>query len=146
VAHLPRPVSGLVIGYSYLWEAEFREGREEGVKDRPCAIVITSRTEEGDIVVTVAAITHSPPARPQDAIELPMDVKRRLRLDAQRSWVVCSELNRFVWPGPDLRPISRQRPGEFVYGVLPALFMQRVFERLAALRAERKPRIVVRPG
>ena len=75
MAHLPRPVSGLVIGYSYLWEAEFREGREEGVKDRPCAIVITSRTEEGDIVVTVAAITHSPPARPQDAIELPMDVK-----------------------------------------------------------------------
>jgi hypothetical protein len=61
--------------------------------------------EEGDIVVTVAAITHSLPARPQDASELPMDVKRRLRLDAQRSWVVCSELDRFVWPGPDLRPI-----------------------------------------
>jgi len=94
--------------------------------------------------VTVAAITHSPPARPQHAIELPMDVKRRLRLDAQPSWVVCSELNRFVWPGPDLRPISRQRPGEFVHGVLPAPFMQQVFERLAALRAERKPRIVVR--
>jgi hypothetical protein len=64
VAPLPPPVSGLVIGYSYLWEAEFRAGREEGVKDRPCAIVIASRTEEGDIVVTVAAITHSPPALP----------------------------------------------------------------------------------
>jgi hypothetical protein len=142
---LPRPVSGLVIGYSYLWEAEFRAGREEGAMDRPCAIVIASRTEDGDVVVTVAAITHSPPSRPQDAIELPIDVKRRLRMDAQRSWVVCSELNRFVWPGPDLRPISRQRPGEFVYGALPAPFMRQVFERLAGLRPERKPRIVVRP-
>jgi hypothetical protein len=146
VATLPRPVSGLVIGYSYLWETEFRAGHEEGSKDRPCAIVIASRTEEGDIVVTVAAITHSPPSRAQDAVELPPDVKRRLRLDAQRSWVICSELNRFVWPGPDLRPVSRQRPGEFVYGILPPGFMRQVFERLAALRAERKPRIVVRPS
>jgi hypothetical protein len=146
VASLPRPVSGLVIGYSYLWETEFRAGREEGSKDRPCAIVIASRTEDGDIVVTVAPITHSPPLRALDALELPADVKRRLRLDERRSWVICSELNRFVWPGPDLRPVSRQRPGEFVYGTLPAAFMRQVFKRLTALRAERKPRIVVRPG
>ena len=84
--------------------------------------------------------------RAKDALELPPDVKRRLRLDEQRSWVICSELNRFVWPGPDLRPVSRQRPGGFVYGTLPASFMRQVFERLSALRAERKPRIVVRPG
>ena len=142
---MPRPVFGLVIGYSYLWEAEFHAGREEGAKDRPCTIVIASRTEDGDIVVTVAAITHTPPSRPQDAIELPMNLKRRLRLDAERSWVVWSELNRFVWPGPDLRSVSRQRPGEFVHVVLPAPFMRQVFDRLAALRAERKPRIVVRP-
>jgi hypothetical protein len=35
---VPRP--GLVIRYSYLWESEARQGREEGVKDRPCAIVL----------------------------------------------------------------------------------------------------------
>jgi hypothetical protein len=96
--------------------------------------------------VTVAPVTHSPPRRAQDAVELPPDVKRRLRLDKERSWVVCTELNRFVWPGPDLRPVSRRRPGEFVYGTLPAAFMRQVFERLIVLRAERKPRIVVRPG
>jgi hypothetical protein len=146
VARLPPPTSGLVIGYSYLWEAEFRAGIEEGSKDRPCAIVIATRTEDGDIVVTVAPITHSPPIRAQNAVELPMEVKRRLHLDAERSWVVCSELNRFVWPGPDLRPVSRQRPGDFVYGTLPAPFMRQVFERLAALRAERKPHIVYRPS
>lgn len=91
------------------------------------------------------ALTAVASSRPREAIELPMDLKRRLRLDVQRSWVVCSELNRFAWPGPDLRPVSRQWPGEFVYGALPAPFMRQVFERLAALRAERKPRIVVRP-
>ena len=90
-------------------------------------------------------LPDSPPTRVQDAVELPLEVKRRLRLDAQRSWVICSELNRFVWPGPDLRPVSRRIPGDFVYGTLPAPFMRQVFERLAALRAERKPRIVFRP-
>ena len=35
---VPRP--GLVIRYSYLWESEAGAGREEGVKDRPCAIIL----------------------------------------------------------------------------------------------------------
>ena len=39
---LPRPVPGLVVRYSYLWLDEHRRGREEGVKDRPCAIVLGS--------------------------------------------------------------------------------------------------------
>ena len=29
---LPTPEEGLVIRYSYLWHAEYREGRQEGVK------------------------------------------------------------------------------------------------------------------
>ena len=36
---LPKPVPGLVIRYSYLWHREYLEGREDGQKDRPCAIV-----------------------------------------------------------------------------------------------------------
>ncbi len=84
MAPLQQPVSGLVIGYSYLWEAEYRAGQEEGTKDRPCAVVIATRTEDGDIVVTVAPITHSPPADTRDGIELPPEVKRRLHLDVQR--------------------------------------------------------------
>jgi hypothetical protein len=144
VAGLPRPVSGLVVGYSYLWEAEYRAGHEEGTKDRPCAVVIATRTEEGDLVVTVAPITHSPPTRMQDGLELSVEIKRILGLDTDRSWLICTELNRFVWPGPDLRPISRRAPGNFVYGMLPASFMRQVFERLALLRAERRPHVVFR--
>ena len=37
----PEPEPGLVIRYSYLWDREARAGREEGVKDRPCAVVMT---------------------------------------------------------------------------------------------------------
>jgi hypothetical protein len=40
---LPEPEPGLVIRYSNLWLREHREGREEGTKDRPCAIVLASR-------------------------------------------------------------------------------------------------------
>jgi hypothetical protein len=108
---LPDPRSGLVIGYSYLWESDFRAGRDEGRKDRPCAVVIATRTEDGDIVVTVAPITHTRPTDPLDGIELPLAIKRLLGLDDAKSWLICAELNRFVWPGPDLRPISRERPG-----------------------------------
>ena len=29
------------------------------------------------------------------------------------------ELNRFIWPGYDLRPISRHQPNTFAWGFLP---------------------------
>ena len=141
---LPEPRTGLVLGYSYLWEHEFRAGQEEGRKDRPCAVVIATRTEGGDIVVTVAAITHQRPDDPADGIEVPAEVKRHLGLDEARSWLVCSELNRFVWPGPDLRPVARQKPGQFTYGILPRPFLLRVFEHLTALRVRRRPVVVMR--
>ncbi len=141
---LPDPRSGLVIGYSYLWHTDYEAGEEEGRKDRPCAVVIASRTEAGDLVVTVAAITHAQPADPLDGIEIPAAVKRQLSLDGLPSWLICAELNRFVWPGPDLRPVSRSAPGQFVYGVLPPSFMRLVFDRLQALRAARKLRAMFR--
>jgi hypothetical protein len=101
---LPTPEAGLVICYSYLWHAEHERGREEGLKDRPCAIVLTARRESGETVVTVAPITHSPPVTPADAVEIPAVTQARLGLDGARSWIVVSEVNRFVWPGSDLRP------------------------------------------
>jgi hypothetical protein len=47
----PTPTPGLVIRYSYLWRNEAAAGREEGVKDRPCAIVLAVEIENGDTVV-----------------------------------------------------------------------------------------------
>ena len=114
---------GWVFRYAYLWDWQHREGREEGDKDRPCLVLaIVMTTEEGAPVVRVLPITHTPPANPADAIEIPAEVKNRLRLDDERSWIVLTESNRFTWPGPDLRNIDTESG---YYGALtPGLFAE----------------------
>jgi hypothetical protein len=128
---LPVPEPGLVISHAYLWHSEYEEGREEGVKSRPCVIVITVRGEGGKTVVTVAPVTHSPPAIPDTAVEIPQATKQRLGLDAARSWIVVTEVNDFVWPGPDLRPL----PGDgsrFDYGLVPPGLFRQIRDRMTA--------------
>jgi hypothetical protein len=39
------PAPGLVIRYVYLWSHEWVRGQEEGVKDRPCAIILVTEGE-----------------------------------------------------------------------------------------------------
>lgn len=115
---LPEPEPGLVISYAYLWHNEFRAGHVEGRKDRPSVIILAvTDTRDGGRMVTVLPITHRPPDPPGGGIELPTAVKRHLKLDDQRSWVMITEGNRFRWPGYDLRPI----PGgaDHSYGFLP---------------------------
>jgi hypothetical protein len=132
------------VSYAYLWRSDFEQGQEEGTKDRPCAIVLIARDDQGDTIVTVVPVTHSPPQRPEDAVELPLPTKRRLGLDAERSWVVVSEINRFVWPGPDLRPLSRAEPDRFVYGMLPPALYRQIRERLGASAKAQRLRAVLR--
>jgi len=141
---LPIPEAGLVIGYAYLWRAEYEQGQEEGTKDRPCAIVLMAGDADGDTAVTVVPVTHTPPADPDEAVEIPPPTKRRLGLDAARSWIVVSEVNRFGWPGPDLRPVSHAEPDRFDYGLLPPSLFRQVKERLAACAASRRLRAVHR--
>ena len=129
---LPAPEAGLVICYAYLWNSEYERGQEEGLKDRSCAIILTTRRENGQTIVTVAPITHSPPNILADAIELPSSTKERLGLDGVRSWVVVSEVNRFVWPGSDLRPVSREKADRFEFGFLPPSLFRQIKERIAA--------------
>ena len=90
---LPTPEAGLVIGYSYLWAREHSAGRQEGVKNRPCAIVAARQVIEGREVVTVIPITHTPPNDPADAVEIPAALKAHLGLDEHRSWAVVTETN-----------------------------------------------------
>ena len=127
---LPDPKPGLVINYSYLWRDEARSGQEEGRKDRPCVIILAVQDVEGEQVVTVAPITHSEPSIANTAIELPQPVKRHLGLDDLRSWVVTTEVNRFTWPGSDLRPIARDKPGVFAYGFAPADLIRKIREQI----------------
>lgn len=137
--NLPAPHAGLVIRYAYLWKREYEQGREEGAKDRPCAIVMAVTDDEGEAQVLVLPITHSPPYDDADAIEIPFATKQRLCLDGERSWIVISEANEFIWPGPDLRP-APGGDGSVVYGVLPPRFFAHVRDRFLTRRARRVPR------
>ncbi len=139
---LPAPAPGLVIRYAFLWSHEREAGRTEAAKDRPCAIVLSARrAETGHLMVVVAPVTHSPPSAGQPSVAVPPDVAARLGLDDGPAWIRVDELNRFAWPGFDLRPIPG-RAGAFAYGFLP----QPLFEQVRALILEsrRKARTVPR--
>ncbi len=140
----PVPQPGLVIRYSYLWHREAAAGREDGMKDRPCAVVIALRDEDGRSRVYALPITHSLPAGDGLAVEIPASVKARLGLDEARSWVSVAEANVFTWPGPDLRFLPGHGPESAVYGFLPPGLFRAVRDRFLAADREKKATIVKR--
>ncbi len=139
---LPDPTPGLLIRYAYLWSHEAAAGQVEGRKDRPAAIILSVVRESGERVVTVLPVTHTPPTDPAHAVEIPAATKRRLGLDDARSWIVLTEANRFVWPGPDLRSVGHSR--SFAYGSLPFRLFEDVRMRFVALARARRTRAVAR--
>lgn len=140
----PRPQPGLVIRYAYLWRREALAGQEEGAKDRPCAVVLAHREEEGETRVYVLPVTHSPPQDATEAVAIPASVKQRLRLDHERSWVVVSEANVFTWPGPDLRFVPGRGPASAAYGLLPPALLKVVRDRFLERARRRQARLVPR--
>ena len=141
---VPAPEPGLVIRYAFLWRREFDAGREEALKDRPCAVVIAAPLAAGRRQVYVLAVTHTPPNDPRLAIEIPPRVKQSLGLDEARSWIVLDEINDFLWPGYDLRPVPRPAPGRMDYGVLPPRFFDAVRTAFLALAEQRRVKRVPR--
>jgi hypothetical protein len=118
------------------------EGRVEGTKDRPRAVVMSVVDDEGEQEILVLPITHTPPANPADAVEIPAETKNRLGLDFDRSWIVISEANEFLWPGPDLRAIPGRDDSTIAYGTLPPRFFAHVRERfLERDRSEKSTRV-----
>ena len=137
---LPEPRPGLVLRYGYLWADEHDQGRDEGVKARPCVVVVATQRIEGELLVTVVPITHT--AHGAGAVPLPSTTKARLGLDDEASWIVCTEVNRFVWPGPDLHPVARD--GRWAYGMLPAILYERIRRSLVGEIRRQRIRIVPR--
>jgi len=84
-------------------------------------------------VVTVVPVTHSPPSDPLDAVEIPRVLKAHLGLDDLPSWIVVTETNDFLWPGPDLRPVPGSQPPCFHYGMLPPRFFAHIRARILNL-------------
>lgn len=141
---LPTPKPGLVIRYSYLWTHEHDQGREEGVKDRPCAVLLATRTDEGDLRVIVLPITHTPPHDLEHTIEIPAATKRRLGLDDDQSWIILTEGNAFAWPGPDLSLAPGGGPESVAMGYLPTGLIIAMRDRFLELHKSRQTRTVPR--
>jgi hypothetical protein len=122
------PEPGDVLAYSYLWHREAMAGQEEGLKDRPVVVVVAQQIVNGRVKLLVAPVTHSAPVATTDSIEMPQSVKAHLGLDRERSWIVATELNQFVWPGPDVRVAPKSEDQSPLIGAIP----EWLFERLRA--------------
>ena len=46
--------------------------------DRPGAIILVTEECEGEKLVTVLPVTHTPPGNPKLAVEIPLETKKRL--------------------------------------------------------------------
>lgn len=140
----PVPQPGLVIRYAYLWRREALAGREEVAKDRPCAIVLARKDQEGELRVYVLPVTRSPPDEDTEAVAIPAAVRQRLGLDEERSWIVVSEANVFTWPGPDLRFLRGKGPESAAYGFLPPALFKVVRDRFLERARRRRAPLVSR--
>jgi hypothetical protein len=134
---LPEPECGLVISYSYLWRNEYEANKVEGLKNRPCAIILVVRNGDGGKKVTVAPITHTKPVDPGVAMEIPAKVKTHLGLDNESSWIILDDFNEFVWPGYDLRTLAG-KPDCYDYGFLPPVFFKQMISKILDLRYQAK--------
>ncbi len=120
---LPEPRPGLVIRYDYLWTHEAAIGRAQG-KERPACLIAASDATVSPRFVVILPITHTPPGKNVDGIEIPMKVRSALGLDDAPCWIIISEHNVDEWPNAGLSSIPG-RGGEFSYGFIPpGLFAQ----------------------
>lgn len=88
-------------------------------------MVVVARIEAAaGPLILVAPVAHTAPEKANDAVEIPANVKKQLGLDEDRSWIVVTELNRFIWPGPDVRPAPET--GAPFYDALPDWLFERV--------------------
>ena len=135
------PQVGILIRHMYLWRDEARQGREEGRKARPCLIVHVRDNEYQEKEVYIVPVTHTEPRDKTQAIELPQATKRRLKLDHQTSWLITSEVNRFIWVGPDVR---KTQDNQTYYGYLPSGLVKDVIKQFRHNAQNRRLGIVNR--
>lgn len=144
-----KPIPGLVIYHLYLWHREKVDRKlTEGVRSRPCVLVLNYANMPrfpGKYIVDVVPITHS---ESEGAVHIPLVVKERMGLDNEHSWIVTSEVNRFIWPGKELSPARQSwQPGgpQWHWGVISSGIFRRVRDEVQARIAEKTLSIVGRP-
>jgi hypothetical protein len=95
-------------------------------------VVLAARKRSHGTELLVVPVTTREPRRGDEAIEMPARVRQHLGLTDERCWIIVNELNRFTWPGPDIRPVRREGDVNPRYGAIPA----RLFDQARAKLAE----------
>ena len=114
---LPEPKPGLVFRYDYVWDREARAGKDTS-KDRPVCLAVATDSPIEPRLVVILPITHSKPAAGTIGVEIPADIRRYLKLDDERCWIIVSEANVDTWPNSGIASVPG-KPGSFSYGTLP---------------------------
>lgn len=104
-------------------------------------VVLATTQTRGGTQLIVAPVTHSVPDVQAAAVEMPANVKHDLGLDRERSWIVITEANRFMWPGPDVRPLQDGSP---LHGAVPDWLFVQVRSAIRELAGRGKVKITRR--
>lgn len=137
------PKPGMVIRYGYLWARQARMGQDHGEKFRP-SLILAVRNEDDKKVVYVAPITHTAPFYPEESILIPMETKARLGLDSEKSWIMANEVNKFEWPGVDIRRVPDRRERSQFYGFVPGELLQQARDKMKEMNLQHRFNTVAR--
>ena len=80
------------------------DGERQGSALYDCSLLYDAH-RRASFELIVAPITHRPPGRSGASIEVPAPTCKSLAWIAAGTGFALDELNRFAWPGYDLRPI-----------------------------------------
>ncbi len=94
-------------------------------------VVLATQKREHGTELVVVPVTTKPPKPGTAAIEVPPRVRQHLGLGGERCWIIAHEVNRFTWPGADIRPFRRQGEISPFYGKIPARLFDEVRKRLS---------------
>ena len=98
------------------------------MKDRPVVVVLAKVVTDQQTQVLVAPVTHSKPEA-GNGVFVPAAIKRHLGLDDEDSWIITTEVNRFIWPGPDIRPAKGE--DNPLHGAIPARLFEQVKKQIS---------------
>lgn len=101
-------------------------GEDAGRKDRPCLVLAATVVSAGLRVITAPITTKN--YDPLRTVDIPPRVAGHLGL-TPGCRIVCDDLNRFTWVGPDVRTTPDGTP---YHGRLPARLFEEVRARVLA--------------
>jgi len=107
-------------------------------------VVLAAQKRPHGTELVVVPVTTRPPNAGIAAVEMPPRVREHLGLGDARCWIMCDEMNRFTWPGPDIRPIRSAGDVSPFYGKIPARLYEQLRGRLAEVAKTQRLKVTTR--